>query len=351
MLTPGPVFLEDSIRQSQSQPMIYHRGAEMKELTGSIVPRLRADFNADHVFLVTGSGTAGIEMGFACLTKPEDKALVLSNGNFGDKLAACAKVYCKDTQAEPQPLGKGWSLERAKEKIDASGAQAFAMVHNETSTGTLNDAKSICCYAKKKGMATILDAVSSWGATPLDIKAFGVDFAATGSQKALGAAPGMAIVALTDEAMVRADSIPARSYYLDLKKYRKEMQGSQTPTTPAVSTLFSMRAALDLIDSKGGFDAHRKRHEKAAEKSRRFVEGIGHQVFSEKGFHSPTITGFLLEGADGVRKQLRERHDLVTARDFGELKGRLFRICHIGNFSDADLDYAFSAIRSVLGKG
>ncbi|HIH19319.1 TPA: alanine--glyoxylate aminotransferase family protein [Candidatus Micrarchaeota archaeon] len=349
LLTPGPVALADPIRLSLSQEMIYHRGPEIKALIGNIVPRLKKDFNADHVFLVTGSGTAGIEMAFACLTKPNDKSLVIANGTFGDKLASCSKVYCS-TQVEKQPLGKGWSLERAKDAIDRSGAQIFAMVYNETSTGVLNDARAICSYAKSKGMVTILDAVSGWGAAPLDIKEFRVDFAATGSQKAMGAAPGMGIVAFTEEAMKRAESITARSFYLDMKKYKKDMENSQTPYTPAVSAIFSIKAALDYIDSRGGWEAHRARHGAAAEKSRKFVESMGYKVFAEPGFYSPTITGFILENADEIRKQLREKYQLVTARDFGELQGKFFRICHIGNFEDKDLEYAFDAIRKVLGK-
>ncbi|MCX8197081.1 MAG: aminotransferase class V-fold PLP-dependent enzyme [Candidatus Micrarchaeota archaeon] len=349
LLTPGPVELVDPIRLSQSQEMIYHRGPEIRALISEIVADLKADFNADHCFLVTGSGTAGLEMAYACLTKPTDKSLVLTNGTFGDKLAALSKVYCS-TEVFAQPLGKGWSLERAKEIIDNSDAQVFGLVYNETSTGVLNDAKSICRYAKSKGMVTILDCISAWAAAPLDLKDFSVDFAVTGSQKALGAAPGIAIVAFTEEMMLRAESIAARSFYLDMKKYKKDMQNNQTPTTPAVSVLFSVRAAIDYIKSKGGFEAHRRKHQLAAEKSRKFVESIGYKVFAEPGFYSPTITGFILENADAIRKELREKFNLVTARDFGELQGRFFRICHIGNFDDAHLDYAFDCIRKVLGK-
>jgi aspartate aminotransferase-like enzyme len=350
MLTPGPVALVDSIRLAQSREMIYHRGPEMKSLVGFIVDAMKKDFNADHVFLVTGSGTAGLEMGLACLTKPTDKALVLTNGTFGDKLASCAKIYCPNTQVEKVALGKGWSLERAKEHIDKSGAQIFGMVYNETSTGVLNDAAEICKYAKSKGMVTILDAVSAWGSAPLDIKEFGVDFTATGSQKAIGAAPGIAIVAFTDEMMKRAEGIPARTFYLDMKKYKKDMDNNQTPTTPAVSVLYSIKAALEHIEGKGGFGAHRARHARAAEKARAFVKELGFEVFSEPGFYSPSITGFIMEDADGFRKKLREKYNLVTARDFGDLKGRFFRICHLGNFDDAHLDYAFAAIKKELGK-
>jgi len=350
MLTPGPVALADPIRLAQSREMIYHRGPEIKALVEGIVAAMKKDFNADHIFLVTGSGTAGLEMGWACLARPTDKALVLTNGTFGDKLAACAKIYCREVQVEKQPLGRGWSLERAKDFIDKSGAQIFGMVYNETSTGVLNDAKEICNYAKSKGMVTILDAVSAWASAPLDIKEFGVDFTATGSQKAIGAAPGMAIVACTDGALKRAEGIPARTFYLDMKKYKKDMDTFQTPTTPAVSVLYSMKAAIDYINERGGFDAHRAKHAKAAGKSREFVESIGYKVFAEPGFYSPSITGFVMDDADGFRKRLREKYNLVTARDFGDLKGKFFRICHLGNFDDAHLDYAFAAIKKELGK-
>lgn len=352
LLTPGPVALADPIRLAQSQDMIYHRGPEIKAIMSDIVPRLKKDFNADHVFIITGSGTAAIEMAWACLAKPGDKSLVLANGTFGDKLVSCAKIYTSVTSATV-PLGKGWSLERAREHIDraaAGGATVFAMVYNETSTGVLNDVPGICRYAKGKGMVTIVDAVSAWGAAPLDIKAMGIDFTATGSQKAMGAAPGIAIAAFTEEMMKRAEAIPARSFYLDMKKYKKDLDGWQTPTTPAVSVLFSVKAAMDYIDAKGGWDAHRAKHAKAAEKSREFVKSMGYPLFAEEGFCSPTITGFILEDADDIRKRLREEHQLVTARDFGELKGKFFRICHIGNFDDAHLDYAFGCIRKVLGK-
>ena len=352
LLTPGPVALVDTVRLAQSQDMIYHRGPEIKALISDIVPSLKKDFNADHVFIIGGSGTAGIEMGWACLTKPGDKALVLANGTFGDKLVSCAKIYASVTSATV-PLGKGWSLERAKPHIDAAaaaGTTIFGMVYNETSTGVLNDVESICQYAKSKGMITLVDAVSAWGAAPLDIKSFGIDFTATGSQKAMGAAPGVAIVAFTDEMMKRAEGIPARSFYLDMKKFKKDMDGWQTPTTPPCSVLFSVKAAMDYIDAKGGWDAHRAMHAKAAEKSRAFVKSMGYPLFAEEGFYSPTITGFILDDADGIRKRLRDEHQLVTARDFGDLKGKFFRICHIGNFDDAHLDYAFAAIRKVLGK-
>ncbi|MBS3068791.1 alanine--glyoxylate aminotransferase family protein [Candidatus Micrarchaeota archaeon] len=349
LLTPGPVAVPQEIRDAQAKEMIYHRGPEMKELLKDVATKLKADFNAENFYIVTGSGTAGIEMCVANCVKPQENVLVLSNGTFGDKLANCAEIYGK-VQKVSQPLGKGWSLERAKEAIDNSNATVLAMVYNETSTGVLNDAKGICNYAKKKGMLTIVDAVSAWAAAPLDCREFGIDAVASGSQKAIGCPPGLSFVAMGNEAVEKAQSHAARTFYLDVRKYKKEMETFQTPTTPAVSLLYAVQAALGVIEKKGGFAAHRKRHEEGAAYSREFVKSLEREVFAQSGFYSPTITGFILENADEVRKTLKEKYGLVTARDFGELRGRFFRVCHIGHFTKEELDVAFGYIREVLGK-
>lgn len=349
LLTPGPVAVPQEIRDAEAKEMIYHRGSEMKELMKDVAGKLKADFNADNFYVVSGSGTAGIEMCIANCIKPGEKTLILSNGTFGDKLASCAQIYA-NVQKVSQPLGKGWSLERAKEAIDNSDACVLGMVYNETSTGVLNDAKGICNYAKKKGMLTIVDAVSAWGAAPLNCHEFGIDAVATGSQKAIGCPPGLSFVAMSGEAVAKAESHPPRTFYFDVRKYKKEMETFQTPTTPAVSLLYAVQAGIGIIERKGGFDAHRKRHEEGAAHSREFVKSIGKEIFAESGFYSPTITGFILENADEARKTLKEKYGLVTARDFGELKGRFFRVCHIGHFTKEELDIAFGYIREVLGK-
>ncbi|VVB58250.1 2-aminoethylphosphonate--pyruvate transaminase [Candidatus Anstonella stagnisolia] len=349
LLTPGPVAVPQAIRDAEGKEMIYHRGSEMKELMKDVATKLKADFASDNFFVVTGSGTAGIEMCVANCVKPEEKILVLSNGTFGDKLASCADIY-GSVQKVSQPLGKGWNLERAKEAIDNSGATVLAMVYNETSTGVLNDAKGICKYAKSKGMLTIVDAVSAWAAAPLNCRDFGIDAVATGSQKAIGCPPGLSFVGMSSEAISKAEAGKPRSFYFDVRKYKKEMETFQTPTTPAVSLLYAVQAALELIERKGGLDAHRKRHLEGAAYSREFVKSLGKEVFSENGFYSPTITGFILENADDIRKRLKDKYGLVTARDFGELKGRFFRVCHIGHFTKEELDIAFGYIREVLQK-
>ncbi|MEM2963091.1 MAG: alanine--glyoxylate aminotransferase family protein [Candidatus Anstonellales archaeon] len=350
LLTPGPVWLHPKIREAMSKQIIYHRGREIEELISGLVSYIKKNMNCQDAFVLTGSGTTGWEFAFANLCKKDEKILCLSNGHFGEKLAKAAS-YFGNVIGYNLEANKGWSLERAKEKIDeASDATLFAMVYNETSTGVANHAKDVFSYAKNKGMITICDAISAWGAMELDMQSFGIDFCISASQKALGASPGLAIVGVSQEAMERALSNKSTSYYLDMKIHAENMKKFQTPNTPAISLMYGLQAAFELCEERGGMSANIERHRRGGEMARRFVKDIGYEVFAEEGFYSNTITAFLLENADEVRRKLYEERNIVTARDFGAYRGRLFRICHIGNFTEVDLGKAFEAIREILGR-
>jgi aspartate aminotransferase-like enzyme len=349
LLTPGPVAVPKRILEAQSREMIYHRGAEVETLMRYIVDNMKPGFGCEDLFLVSGSGTNAIEMCLANCCKKDEKILVLSNGEFGNRLAEAASLY-STVQQEKQPVGKGWDLERAKAAMDSSGAQVFAMVYNETSTGVGNHVGEICKYAKSKGMLTIVDAVSAWGAYEFDMPKMGIDFAATASQKALSCPPGLGFFAAGKEGAERAASMKCPVDILDYKKFKKSMEKYQTPWTPPISTMFAVQESLRMIAEKGGLGAHIKSHEEAATLSREFVvKELGKKVFAEEGFYSNTITGFILENADDYRKKLREKHKLVTARDFGELKGKFFRICHLGHIETDELKLALSYIKDVVG--
>ncbi len=350
LLTPGPVWLHPKIRKAMAKQVIYHRGPEIQELIKGLADYVKKEMNCPHAFILTGSGTIGWEFAFANLCKKEEKMLCLSNGHFGEKLAKAGNYFTGVVEHRLE-ANKGWSLERAREKIDeAHDAKIFAMVYNETSTGVTNHAKDIFSYAKSKGMITVCDAISGWGAMELDMGAWGIDVAIAGSQKALGASPGLAIVGISEDAMQRAMGNNSTSYYLDMKMHLENMKKFQTPNTPAVSLMYGLKAAFDLCEERGGMKANIARHERAAKKSRKFVKEMGFEVFAEKGFYSNTITAFLMEDADTLRKRLYDEKGIVTARDFGAYKGKLFRVCHIGNFSSAHLKKAFAGIRECLGK-
>ncbi|MFA5106518.1 MAG: alanine--glyoxylate aminotransferase family protein [Candidatus Micrarchaeia archaeon] len=349
LLTPGPVKLTEGIRNAQSRDMISHRGKEFQDLYSDIAGRFKKYVNAEDAFIMTGSGSLGIESIVLNSVKPDEKMLVIQNGDFGRRLAVTARIYT-NVQEEVIPLGKGISLENAKALIDNSGAQVFGMVYNETSVGVTNHAKEIFNYAKSKGMFTVMDAVSAWSAMELDMKAFGVDFMATGSQKAIAAPPGLSMVGLSQAAYERYNSKDNKSYYMDFKAWRKFALKSQTPWTPAVSVMYGLQAAFDRLDRDGGIEGNIKRHASMAQYSREWVVKNGYEIFAQPGHYSNTITSFLHPKADEVKSNLKAKYNVEIAGGFGELKGRLLRVCHIGNVSVDELDLAFSAWEKVLAQ-
>src|SRR3989339_1207264 len=266
LFTPGPVKLTDEIRESQSHEMISHREKRWNELHIGLVNRFKKYTNAHESYLVTGSGTLGIEMNIVNCVQRSDKILCLANGEFGKRFAQMNRVYCDNVEEHKLDVGMGWNLEKCKEIIDNSNAQVFGMVYNETSNGVLNRVGDICSYAKKKGMRTIVDGVSAWPASQVDMKKMGIDFFSTGSQKAIAAPPGLAMISVSEEGAEfneKRTGIPA--WYMDMRKHRKfVIEKQQTPYTPAVSLYYGLKAAFDHMDKEGGPAGSETRHKKAA---------------------------------------------------------------------------------------
>lgn len=347
LLTPGPVKLTDEIRNAQSREMINHRGKEFEEIFGDVVGRLKALLDADEVYILTGSGTLGVESILANACKKDETILCLNNGEFGKRFADIARIYAH-VQEEKLEHGKGWNLERAKGLIDGSNARVLGMVHNDTGTGVTNHLREICNYAKKKGMITVVDGISGWPAMEMKMREFGVDFIALGSQKAIGAPPGLVMVGVSKEGVERFSNNSVPNYYCDFKKYKKfSDERRQTPFTPAVSLIYALQEALNEV-KKNGLEGTIKRHEEGAKYTRDSLVELGFELFAEKGFYSNAVTAFNCSRADEIKKALNERYDIEIAGGMGELKGKILRIAHLGNFTTKDLDYCFSALREII---
>lgn len=351
LLAPGPVPLLDEIAKAQTKEMITHRSKEFAALYGDIVPRLKRYLNAEEAYVITGSGALGLETLILNLCEPHDKVLCLPNGDFGEKQAQTVEVYA-DAIVHRVEDGKGWDLERAREHIDSSGAKVLAMVYNETSMGVKNHIKEICRYAKSKGMLTIIDGISAWPGTEMDMKDFHVDGFVAGSQKCLGAPPGMAILGLSSEAVERyskREKIP--SYYCDLRRHKKRYEkDQQTPNTPAITLFWALQKALDIIDEKGGVPAAVKRHADAAAHVRKRLMDMGFPLIAEAGFESNTVTGFICdsgEQAKSMKSKLGSEYGIKIVGSRGKFKENGLRIAHMGNFRMEDLDACLDAIEKI----
>jgi len=352
LLTPGPVPVLDEISRAQTREMITHRSEEFSALYRDLVTRLRGYLGAEEAYVLTGSGALGLEALVLNLCGKKDRVVCFPNGEFGDHLVETVRVYA-DAITHRADDGKGWDLERAKAKIDASDAKALAMVYNETSMGVRNHIKEICGYAKSKGMLTIIDGISAWPGTEFDMKAYNVDAFVTASQKGIAAPPGMALIGLSRGAVERfskRDDIP--SYYCDLRRHKKRYEkDQQTPNTPAISLFWSLQKAFDVLDRQGGLPPCVRRHAAAAEHVRKRVTAMGFPLIAEKGFESNTVTGFVCRDG-GQAKEIKsalakEGMKIVGSR--GAFKDTGLRIAHMGNFGMKDIDACLDAIEKMAG--
>jgi len=350
LLSPGPVHVPQDVMLAQVQEMITHRSGAFKTLYTDLCTRSAKYLNAEEAYVITGSGTLGIEAAIVNCCLPEEKMLVLSNGNFGDLLATTAEVYTK-VEKKSIPAGKGWDLHKAKEHIDNSDAQVFGMVYNETGYGVRNHAKEIYQYAKKKGMYTIMDSVSGWPSLPMDMKEFGVDFFITGVQKAIGAPPGAAVVGLSREAIERfegREKIP--SHYCNLKRHRKTYkEKGQTPNTPAITVYWAIQKCYDHIDREGGIPAWVEKHRVVSEYVRGRVTEMGLELIPEKGFESYSLTAFKHEKAADVKKLLADKYGINIVGCKGDFKDNGLRIAHMGLFDRKNLEIALDILEEVVG--
>ncbi|MFA5050381.1 MAG: alanine--glyoxylate aminotransferase family protein [Candidatus Micrarchaeia archaeon] len=348
LLGPGPVYVPEEIRREQNKEMITHRSGEFSELYKNLVERLKGYLNAYEAHILTSSGTLGLEALILNIVKPDEKIICLTNGEFGNKLGKTAQIYA-NAQIHSIDAGTGWNLERAKKIIDESNAAAIAMVYNETGYGVRNHVKEIIKYAKSKGMYTILDCISAWPGTPMDMKEYGLDGFVTGSQKGPSCPPGLALIGLSRDASERIasrDKIP--SFYCDLREYKKRYEKDfQTPFTPAISLMWALRKSFDLLD-KETIPKVIERHKELSGYVRKRVSEIGFELIPEPGFESYTVTAFKGgENPKEIRKKLKEEYGIIIVGCKGVYTETGLRISNMGHVTKEMLDKCLNALEKI----
>jgi len=276
------------------------------------------------------------------------KALVLSNGAFGGKLRDHCKLYYETTFVHLDNA-QGWNLERAKQHIDgaeAKGVKLLAMVHHETSPGILNKVREICQYAKSKGMLTLLDGTSAWPADAVNHEADFIDFYSWASQKAIGCPSGITGVSHSPDAVKAIEAAPIRSNFMNLKAYRKMALKNENPTTPAVSVIYSLRVALDMLkaETQTVFSA---RHEKMAARVRERVVKMGFRLVVEPGFESNTVTAFFCSRNKEINSTLQAKHSVKLGGGHADWAETTLRFCNMGDVDMAKVEAGLDALESV----
>jgi aspartate aminotransferase-like enzyme len=352
LLTPGPTPVPPQVLAALAEPVIHHRARDYRDLYQRCLARLAEVYRTQNdVLMFTTSGTGAFESAVANLTSPGDRQLVLSAGNFGERWAGLVKAFGADLVH----VQLGWGETPEPEDLRAALAEAgevrvVYLTHSETSTGVVCDVKALAAVAKEAGTLVVVDAVSSLGAVPLETDAWDLDVVVSGSQKALMTPPGVAFVSVSEAALALAARSTSPRYVLDWERTRKAQAKLDAPFTPAVSLVRALDVALGLLLDEG-LEAAFDRHARLGRACREGAKAMGLELFSPDEERSAVVTAIRApEGVDAteVVSALRDRFGITIANGQGELKGKIFRIGHIGWFDVFDITTALAALELAL---
>ncbi len=351
---PGPTPLPPQVLSSLSLPMISHRSKSYEKIHQQIISDLQYFFQTKNpIYLLTASGTAGLETAVVNFFSPGDSVVFFTCGEFGNRWAEIGRRFGLKVTQIKFPEGTGVKKEIVKKTLDKIRKIGGVFItHNETSTGVLNNLFTIAPIVKNHSSKPLLlvDSVSALGGVDLPMDKLGVDVLVTASQKAWMASPGMTMIAVSPFAWKKHQKSTFPRYYFDLSLYKKFGQKNQTPATPAVSVFFSLQAALKPMKKEGKKKVFKKYLE-LRDYFRKKIKKLGLKLLVSDTEASPTVTSFFPPvGVDekNWRDLLKEKHDLVIAGGMGELKGKIVRVAHMGYVSKKDLDQVIESFRKSL---
>jgi aspartate aminotransferase-like enzyme len=346
-LLAGPVKIHPRVLLAMSSPSMNHRGEDFHQIVHEIKGMLPLVFGRPgHQAVVTGSGTAGLESMIASILGPDDKVLVLSNGHFGARLEKIGARFAKPTVVKAE-WGHPFDIEAIKKALAETKPKAVLGVYNETSVGFTNDMAAIGPVIKDSGALFLMDAISGLPGIPAPADSWGVDGIVVGSQKAIAAPAGLAMVHLSDRAFA---ALNPHTFAGDLVEHFKSIEKDDTPWTPAVPLFLALKEALLMLKEEG-VDTRIERTKNTANATRAAVKAMGLSLFPEEKYASNTVTA--IRYPDGVedgafRKALREHHNVVVSGGQGQVKGKIFRFGHMGIASYSDLLVGVAAVEREL---
>jgi aspartate aminotransferase-like enzyme len=355
ILAPGPTPIPPEVLLAQGTPLVYHRGPGFGSLMRDVTARLRELYRTDaaEIFLLTSSGTGGLESAVQNLFSPGDEVFVPLAGFFSDRWRRLAEAHGLTVHASDEEWGTKLDPRRVAEAIAANpGTKAMLLTHSETSTGVIQPVQELAAVARDAGALAIVDVVSSLGAVPFAFDEWDVDVAVGGSQKALSASPGIAFVAVGERARAATESATLPRFYFDWNVYRSfaSLPEPENPWTPAISVMQGLHAALELY-FEDGVDVALRRHEMLSRGVKDGVRAMGLDLFGEGLEGNWTVTAIRApEGisADEICDRIRADFGCVLAPGQGPLKGKVFRIGHFGYVSELDIVRGLAALEMTL---
>jgi aspartate aminotransferase-like enzyme len=359
LFTPGPTPLLPAAQTAMASFTAHHRTADFRVLFQRVLADMKEFIGTKNDVLVLAcSGTGVMEASVSNLTSLGDKVLVLTAGKFGERWTGLAKAFGCNVDVLSVPYGQTFSLDEIRSRITPDVRAVFVQA-TESSTGAQHDVEGIAKIVRAHGEGTLLvvDAITGLGTTHLNVDGWGVDVIIGGSQKALMIPPGLAYCAVSERAWKRMDTTTSPRYYFDLRKERKSAAKGESAYTPATSLFAALGAALEFVRGMGNGELSAGREELVnnaelcAAMTRAGAKALGLKLYASSP--AAALTGICApEGLDSSKivKEFREGFDAVVANGQGEMKGKLFRIAHIGYYDYLDTIGILGALEHVLAR-
>ncbi len=355
LMIPGPTPVPEQALLALAKHPIGHRSGEFSKIMAEVTENLKwLHQTQNDVLILTASGTGAMEAGIINFLSRGDRVLCGSNGKFGERWAEVAQAYGLQVDVISAEWGQPLDPEKFRELLEADTEKeirAVIITHSETSTGVLNDLETINRYVKAHGEALIIvDAVTSLGAVNIPIDELGIDVVASGSQKAYMIPPGLGFVSVSPRAWEAYKVADLPRYYLDLGAYRKAAAKNSNPFTPPVNLFFALQATLNMMKAEG-LESIFARHHRLMKSSRAAMKALNLPLLAPDDAASLAITAVRPPeslDAEKVRSVVKKQFDILLAGGQDHLKGKIFRIGHLGFVSDRDILTAISAIEVAL---
>jgi aspartate aminotransferase-like enzyme len=353
LMAPGPTPVPSEVLLAMAQPIIHHRTPEYEALFVEVRAGLkRLVQTSQEVIPLACSGTGAMEASLVNTLSAGDTVVVVSAGKFGERWLELGRAYGVEIIELKAPYGETVPAERLAETLKANPrVQAVLVQHSETSTGVLHDVRAYATVTRSSDAILVVDAVSSLGIADLPMDAWGVDVVVAGSQKGLMLPPGLGFCALSDKAWAKNKTSRLPKYYFDLAAERKTVARNEAHFTPAVSIVIGLRTVIDMLEREGLANVF-KRHDRLARATRAGAEALGLGLFC-KATPSPAVTAVLPPpgvNSEQIVTAYSKAYNITIAGGQGEMKGKLFRLGHMGYAAEFDVIVALAALEQVLAE-
>ncbi|MDO8644799.1 MAG: alanine--glyoxylate aminotransferase family protein, partial [bacterium] len=347
---PGPTPVSEGVSLAMAGPMVHHRTKDFEKILEEVRAGLKWLFQTkNEVLIFASSGTGAMEGAITNTLSKGDKVIVIDAGKFGERWWKICKAYGVEADVVTVPWGEAVDPAEIENRLKKGGIKAVFVQASESSTGVYHPIEALARVVKNfPETLLVVDAISALGAMDLPMDAWGIDVLIAGSQKAMGLPPGLAFAGLSDKAWKTVEKSTLPRFYFDFKKEKKGLEKNQTAYTPAITLLVGLKEVLKTLQAEGLKEMF-ARHARLAAGTRAGMEGLGLKIFAKVPGNSLTAV-CAPEGIDGeeIYKTLQKKYNMTIAGGQDAVKGKIFRIAHLGFFDDLDVVTAVAAVEWTL---